>query len=269
MSDRAKKKLPKIATRIEDVGKIKKPRRIALYGRAGSGKTTLACTFPKPLLIDAKDDGTDSVSDVKGLKVLRAENWDDLIDLYWYLEDDENHDFETIIIDTVTMMQDFAIRHVASKKDKKMKGVPGEFGTLTKQDWGEVSSLMKTWIMNFRELPLNIVFIAQERIFNAGDESDDIDGQIAPEVGPRLMPSVASTLNAAVDLLGNCFIREKVTKKRVKGKISEDRVTQYCLRIGPHAYYTTKVRKPKSAEIPRFLVDAEYDDIVEVMKGLT
>ena len=256
-----------IAKKIKPVGKIQKPMRVALYGRAGSGKTTLACSFPKPLLLDVNgEEGTDSVSDVKGLQVLPVQTWEDFEQLYWFLENGD-HDFETVIVDTVTNLQELAIREVASANKKK--DADGGWGTMSKQMWGEVSSMLKTWITNFRNLPdLNVVFLAQERLFNAGDESENDDGQIAPEVGPRMMPSVGSTLNAAVDLVGHCFIREE--HKRVKdknGKVKEVRNTQYCLRIGPHAYYTTKIRKPRDAEVPSFLIDATYDDLVELKNG--
>lgn len=254
-----------LAKRIKPVENIEKPMRVALYGRSGSGKTTLACSFPKPLLLDIGDDGTDSVADIKGLQVLAAEEWDDIEQAYWYLEAGE-HGFETVIIDTCTQMQDFAIQEVLRRKKKKVDN-PGDFGTLTKQEWGEVATMLKTWIMHFRSLPLNVVFIAQERVFNAGEENDTDEGQIAPEVGARVMPSVASTLNAAVDLIGNTFIREVHTKKRVKGKLEEERRTQYCLRVGPHAYYTTKVRKPKGVIVPRFLVNPTYDELVELKLG--
>lgn len=258
-----------IAGKIKPVGKIKKPMRVALYGRAGSGKTTLAASFPKPLLLDVNgEEGTDSVADVKGLQVLPVETWEDFEQLYWYLEDGD-HDFETVIVDTVTNLQELAIKEVAAANKKKAKGDDGGWGTMTKQMWGEVSSMLKTWITNFRNLKgLNVVFLAQERIFNMGDEADNDDNQIAPEVGPRMMPSVGSTLNAAVDLVGHCFIREDHKRKKDKnGKVKEVRSTQYCLRIGPHAYYTTKVRKPRDAEVPSFLIDATYDDLVELKNG--
>jgi hypothetical protein len=255
-----------IEGKIQDVAEIEGHLTMAVYGRSGAGKTTFACSFPDALLIDVNDRGTKSVRDVKGLKVLRVEDWDDLEDIYWYLESGK-HTFKSVIIDTVTMMQEFAIQKVASqKKKKKDDETAGNFGTMTRQEWGEVSSMMKTWIMHFRELEMNVVFLAQERIFNADEESED--QQLAPEVGPRLMPSVGSTLNAAVDILGNAFVRENIKRKKEKnGKTTETRSTQYCMRVGPHALYTTKVRNPKSSVVPRFLIDATYDDIIELVNG--
>ena len=50
---------------------LQKHRTWVFYGRSASGKTTLASTFPgKKLLIDIRDEGTDSILDVKDLDVL-------------------------------------------------------------------------------------------------------------------------------------------------------------------------------------------------------
>jgi hypothetical protein len=183
---------------------------------------------------------------------------------YWFLEAGD-HTFKTVVIDTVTNVQDLAIRHVM-QEHKKDEADAGGWGSMTKAMWGEVSSMLKTWLTNFRNLPMNVVFLAQERVFNAGDDENE-DGQLAPEAGPRLMPSIVSHINAAVDLIGNSFIREKIKRKKVDGKVEEERTVQYCLRIGPHGYYVTKVRKPKDVEIPAFLVDPTYEDILELRNG--
>lgn len=257
----------RIAKRIVDVSTIENPMRVALYGRTGSGKTTIAASFPSPLLVDIKEEqGTASVKDVKGLKVFPADTWDDIEQIYWYLENGE-HPFKTVILDTTTQMQELAIRHVLSKA-KKSDEDAGGFGTMTKQMWGDTATLMKTWLINYRGLGINIVYLAQERIFNAGDDAPE-DNQIAPEVGPRMMPSVGSTLNAAVDYIGQTFIREHILRKRdpKTKKVEENKTVQYCLRVGPHAYYTTKVRSLKKVKIPSFLVDATYDDLVELRNG--
>jgi hypothetical protein len=255
-----------VASRIQDISKIEKPMRVVFYGRAGTGKTTIAASFPAPLLIDFRSEqGTDSVNDVKGLKVIQAEEWDDLEQLYWYLAD-AKHSFKTVIIDTVTQMQELAIKHILSTNKKNTEDA-GNWGSMSKQMWGETASLLKSWIMNYRNLDLNCVFIAQDRVFNAGDEADTEDGQLKPEVGPRLMPSVGSTLNAAVDLIGNTFIREESKRVRKDGKLIEQRKTQYCLRIGPHSVYTTKVRTTKDTKVPAFLVDATYEDLIELKNG--
>jgi hypothetical protein len=169
--------------------------------------------------------------------------------------------FKTVILDTVSMMQDLALSHI-------LEGSNREVGALLhKKDWGEASSLLKTWLMNFRDLKMNVVFIAQDRVSQGEEESEDSDGQILPEVGPRLMPSVASTLNAAVSIIGNTFVQEKIKKiKTEEKKIIERREINYCLRIGPHAYYATKIRKPKAIEVPSYIKDPTYEKLVANLK---
>lgn len=245
-----------ISKRIIPVHKVDDYQKVVLYGRSGSGKTTLACDFPGPkLLLDMNDKGTDSVVDIKQLDVLACQSWVDFEQSYWFLKKNKGK-YKTVIIDTVSMLQDMAIQQVLVDSNRE------EGGMLTKRDWGEASGMMKTWIIYYRDLPMNVIFIAQDRVSNASDE-DDAEGQIMPEVGPRLMPSVASTLNAAVSVIGNTFVREKIAKiKTTDKKIIEKRKIEYCLRIGPHAYYTTKVRKPKSVEVPSFITDPTYKKLV-------
>lgn len=250
-----------IERRIMAVAKVDEGVKAAFYGGSGTGKTTLSCSFPGPaLLLDINDKGSDSVSDVKNLKVLNCETWDDYEQAYWYLKKKPGL-YETVITDTITELQDLALRRVLEDSNRE----PGSL--LTKKDWGEVSSMMKTVITNFRNLDMNVVFNAQDRIFNGGDELDDDDGQIKPEVGPRLMPSVATHLCASVSIVGNTFIREKIRRIKNKDKkIVEEKDMKYCLRIGPHAYYTTKVRKPKAIEVPAFIVDPTYNKLVEILE---
>lgn len=245
-----------ISKRITPVYKVDNFVKAVLYGRSSTGKTTLACDFPGPkLLLDINDKGTDSVTDVKQLDVLACQSWVDFEQIYWFLKKNKDK-YKTVIIDTVSMLQDMAIQQVLSDSNRE------EGSMLTKRDWGEASGMLKTWIIYYRDLPMNVIFIAQDRVSNAGDE-DDTEGQIMPEVGPRLMPSVASTLNAAVSIIGNTFVREKIIKvKTAEKKIVEKRKIEYCLRIGPHAYYTTKVRKPKSVEVPSFITDPTYNKLV-------
>lgn len=252
---------------IKPVAKTDSARTIALYGRAGSGKTTLAASFPKPaLLLDFKDEGTDSVSDVPGLFVKKVEDIDDFDDVYWFVKRNPKK-YKTIILDTMTALQHMVVVDVAgeAKKDRA-----GEWGTMRKQDWGDVARAMRKYITNFRDLAMehgiNIIFIAQERTFNSGEDDPD-DGALSPEVGPALSPATRSHLNAAVGVIGNTFIRVKYVTKEVNGKKKESRRMIYCLRLGPNPVYDTKIRKPKSILVPDYIEDPVYEDIIEVIEG--
>jgi hypothetical protein len=245
-----------------------------LYGPSGSGKTTLAATAPKKLLyLDIKDEGTDSIADVKGVDVYDVGEFADFEEAYWWLE--KNPDvYKTVVIDTCTQLQTMAVQEVMSGKKRKGKFAHkalGDFGTMTRQDWGDVSALLKEWLTNYRdltELGMNVIFIAQHRTFNMG-EDETANDELTPEVGPALSPSVAKHLNASVNVIGNTFIRERKVVKELKGGKKEKKyVIEYCLGVGPSALYIRKVRKPKSVKLPDVIVDPEWDDIVELKKGL-
>jgi phage nucleotide-binding protein len=261
----------------KDIGEVSYHKSFVLYGRSGSGKTTLSSTFPGPILYcNIRDNGTDSIADVKGIRVFEIDDLEDLEDLRMWLRKNRKAiakgKYKTLVLDTMTQLQELYVEQVAANKKKKSKldRKPGEWGSMAKGDWGDVASEMKGLIIELRNLPMNVVFIAQDRTFNFDDDSGSIDDQLVPEIGPRLMPSVASTLNAAVSVIACTFVRRRIIKKKSKEKpfktITKEKI-EYCLRIGPSPIFTTKVRKPKDVEAPEFIVDPTYDDIINVISG--
>ena len=261
------------APRSKPVGEVKRKNSTALYGRSGTGKTTLAATYPKPILyLNILDNGDESISDVEGIDVVDIETSKDLQEQILWLTKKANRDqlkYKTVVLDTMTQLQGILVNEMGTNKKLAGKGKkrPGDFGTLTKQDWGQIAGDLKAVIMDIRNLPVNSVFIAQERVFNAGDEEDDGVDQLAPEVGTKLMPSVNKDLCASVNIIGNTFIRIKVKKTKVKGKTQKEVIKQFCLRLGPNEVYTTKIRKPKGIEAPDFIVDPTFRKIMDIVKG--
>jgi len=243
-----------ILSRIQDIEDVEDYVKQVTYGRSGTGKTTYSATWPKPILhIDIREKGTKSIKKIPGVKTILAMEWDDIEKIYWMLESSK-HEFKTVTLDNVTGLQELAIREAL-----KREGREGE--TPYKNTYGTAASLMKTWLINYRDLPMHVHFIAQDRIMGA-DEEEGGD-QLTPEVGPRVMPSVATILNAAVDIIGQTYLYE-VTKK-IKGEIK--RVVEYRLRLGPHAYYTTKIRVPRGVKVPEYIVDPTFEKVVAVMEG--
>jgi phage nucleotide-binding protein len=228
------------------------------YGKAGTGKTTVASTFPKPLLhLDIREKGTDSIVDVGGIDSVRVDSWDDIEELYWHVV--QGKKYKTVVIDAVTQMQDLAIESVVSKEGREDK-------VMSKRMWGEASGKLKQWILSYRDLVdlgIHVVFLAHDRV---SEGEDGEDGELMPDVGPRVMPSVASVMNAAVSVVGNTMIRE-LQERSANGKITKS--MEYGMRLGPHAYYTTKIRSPKGTPVPIVLSDPTFEKIVSIIRGET
>lgn len=246
-----------------------------LYGRSGTGKTTLASTYPKPILyINIRDNGTDSISDVDDIDVVDVNTSEELKDLLLWCAKQSGRGkliYRTIVLDTMSQLQGILVEELGEKKNlsgKKKRA--GDFGTFTMAEWGVIAGDLKAVIMDVRNLPVESVFICQERVFNIGDEGDDGLDQLDPEVGPKLMPSVKNDLNASVSVIANTFIKVRVTK--VKNPETKKSVTTieklYCLRVGPNEVYTTKIRKPKGIEAPDYIVDPTFRKLKKIMKGI-
>lgn len=269
---REKKKLKKSdeeeLPEMEAVEDVENSNSTVIYGLQGTGKTTLLATWPKPLLLlDFNDKGTDSIKDVKGVFVMRVKTVAQLEAIYWALKKGKLKDlngkrFKTIGFDTATRMQEMFIEDVTGANE------PMSWGTLSRKQFGEVSGGMKKTITDFRDLEdMEVVFLAQQRVFNVDDDDDNDHGDLPPEIGPHMMPSVATHLNASVNTIGQTYKRLKVEKKEVGKKIIKKEKLQFCLFIGPNPVRTTKIRKPKSVVPPAYLINPTYEDLIEALKG--
>lgn len=269
------KNLKNISKKIKSISGSESEAITAIfYGRSATGKTTLAGTFPKVLHLDIREESKKVLKNVSGLKSASIEDWQELQDMFWYLKKG-GHGFKTVVIDTAGQAQMLAVEEVMRKHKKK--GKPGDWGTMSQRMWGEVSTMCKELFLNYRDLKkdgINICFIAHDRIFKAtedeGEDEDDVVSKIAPHVGPALSPSIVSTLNAAVDLIGETFIGEELitVKDKKTGKKKTKKEVEYYLRIGPNSSHITKVRKPKSGnKLPEMIKDPDYKKLTQLLNN--
>lgn len=245
--------------RFVDLLDLDTPTIITLYGRPGTGKTTIACTGPKPLLlIDVKDKGTDSGKredlEPGDITVFELGDFDEIYEVYDYIQDHPER-FKSVAIDHMTALQDFCYQKVMDEegKSKMSQGMYGTAGSYLK----EVINLYK----GLTDLGITPIFNCQDRMESGDGEGED---QLLPEVGPSLMPSVARTLCAASRVIGHTYQFENVEKldgAKVRRNI------EFRLRLGPNPYYITKVTRPVGTPCPMFLVDASYKDIMKIVKG--
>ena len=257
-----KKKTPKptsILDRIKPVTELKTNLVMMVYGRSGTGKTHFGSTFPRPILfIDTNERGTETIAQEEDVYVVRVTEWAEMDELYWGLLDKTTEvKYASIVIDQVSNLQDIGMTEVLRKARK------GRDETFTQRNWGQLSGMLKQWIGDFRDLSddYNLLLIAHERVFEGGDDEDEA---IEPSIGARVIPSVGAFLDGAVDSIGSTFIKERWETEEKE----EVRHVDYCMRIGPHAFYSTKIRRPVSAgPIPELIVNPTFKKIRDLTSG--
>ena len=249
-----------ILDKIQPVTELKTNTVMMVYGRSGTGKTHFGSTFPKPILfIDTNERGTETIAQEEDVDVVRVTEWAEIDELYWALLNKETPvAYKSIVVDQVSNLQDIGMAEVLRK------GRKGRDETFTQRNWGQLSGMLKQFISDFRDLSdhYNLLLIAHERINEAGGE--DEEESIEPSIGARVMPSVSSFLDGAVDAIGSTFIKERWETEDKE----EVRHVDYCMRIGPHAYYSTKIRRPVSAgPIPELLVNPTFKKVKDLTLG--
>jgi hypothetical protein len=237
--------------------------KMCLYGRGKTGKTSAACTFPKPLLVIGTENGTKSVKKVKGVKffpLLESSEIDELAEAI-------PGEYASVVLDTAGGLQDMIMKEILGLDD-----IPVEksWGMAVREQWQSCGVQTKERLRRLLDLAdkhgTHVVIIAHERNFNDEGGSD----LLFPTVGAALTPSTAGWLNGACDYLCQTFLREQTVKKDVKvaGKkgatmLRKTGKVEYCLRVGPHPVYMTGFRRSHSEDetMPDVLVDPDYDKI--------
>ncbi|GAF76247.1 unnamed protein product, partial [marine sediment metagenome] len=183
-----------------------------IYGASGSGKTTfggsaIAKDNSKVLFLSAEK-GLMSIKDKKP-KYVEIKSMSDLIEAYTYLNI-EDHKFETVVIDSIT-----EISNILKLEIEKREG-----HTMQLQNWGEIKNKLIGVFRDFRDLPMNVIFLSQEAYITDEDKIRKIvpslDGKGATTAIPRYCDTVGYI---KVDIKGN---REIFTDHNIK-YVTKDR----------------------------------------------
>lgn len=249
--------------------------KVSLYGEPKVGKTRLAATFPKPMLIIGTEDGTASIVGTKGVEFVFLESTSEIFDL---IEGPiKAGKYKTIVLDHATKLREMRIDELWASKnmtvperkpflyaDKEWKGV-----------WTQCSQDLRTILGELLDLPrimeLNIVVISQEGKLNYEDAGSSSD-LVKPSIGSALGKTVADWLSAECDFNGQCLIRQETVEKTatVAGATTTTRIKtgkkEFCLRVVRDEIYNAGFRVPIGKELKsEFLVDPTYDKIVKLI----
>lgn len=177
------------------MGLIKKPSELTIpqtikmmiYGQAGMGKTTLALSAPRPLMLDF-DGGIHRANFGHQCDAVQVRNWKEVLDVL-----KENlSEYDTIIVDTVGKMLDFIITHICPVGNPRI------------QDWGKINQEFASFNRSVSALNKNVIYVAHRDLRKEGD-----DNVFVPALREKSYTSIVTEL----DLLG--YVEAKGTARTI------------------------------------------------------
>lgn len=225
-------KIKLVSKRIVSVKEAEPHIKALLFGQNKQGKTRVGATAPKPLLVvDINEKGTKSIRTYKDVDVFPAKTWEDITFIYWFLRDSpKGRKYKSVMVDTATGMQNVCMRHVLKEALDRDPNRPPK--TPSQREWGTMAEYMTPLILNFRNLPMNVIFCAQRR--NDKDRNDED----APDFWvPDLSPKPRGQLTAAVDVMG--YVYQKAIRGVDKKKKKEKPKYETRMIVGPSEKHLT------------------------------
>lgn len=193
--------------------------KILAFAKNKKGKTVFGCSAgPKTFLVDIDEEGSRSAHG-SGATVFEASSFDEAVWAYWYLKEG-NHDHKVVTIDNLTTLHKAALRKVMGQAEER--DPTREVGTASQREWGRANNLFNSLITDFRNLPMHVIFLAQERVIVDDDEDEPNFHTVDLPGGAR------GTALGCVGIIGRLYL-EEVKKGKWEGRML----------VGPHDEYDT------------------------------
>jgi hypothetical protein len=238
--------------------------RFLFYSRNKKGKTTLAKSASARTLILDPEQGTSEMK-ASNPHVWPIDRWEDTDEAYQFLRhvnkcpfkgcpQGQDHPFDWCAPDGLTKMNNMALKYVMKiQEERSLDRIPG---MVQQRDYGKSGELMKDLLVNFHNLPLGVIFTAQERQMEAFDseEDEDYEDNSAWYV-PDLPKGVRGAANAIVDVIGRLYVVKLDTDPPKK---------QRRLWLGESAMYDTGYRS--DFVLPDTIPNPTIPKLVQLMR---
>ncbi len=274
--------------------------KMLVYGTNGVGKSTLACDFPKPLLLLALEPGLTggarSVRKVPGVKYLhlkpdrvqkRDGSWEttESITAKLFRLADElkaSNPFATVVVDSVTSLQEIVLQEILG-----LDTLPAQlnFGTISGDSYRTRAERTKEALRPWVDLPCHTVFIGKEKDHNPPKEErvNEKTGKVQPDMRARFIRGLqqesfvtvdlgggtASWLQDGCDYIGRLYFDREMLRQRVGATeiVSETGKFIRCLRIGYHPNFAARFRSDTPAELPEAIEQPTWLKIQAAIQG--
>jgi hypothetical protein len=248
------------AQKMQRPAEVKRMPRFLFYSRNKKGKSSLCLSVgvDNILMIDPEK-GTDEMKK-KNPHVWPVHQWEDVDDAYEFLRHinlctrcPTPHPFRWAGVDGLTKMANMSLKYVMKLEDEKSLTRTPNF--VQKNDYGKSGELVKDLLIKFHNLPLGIVFTAQERQVEAFDSEEDEEFEGIPSAYvPDLPKGARSAAGSIVDVVGRLY----VVKNADTGK------KERRLWVGDSARYETGYRS--DFVLPDYIANPTIPKLVTLMR---
>lgn len=273
--------------------------KMLLYGPSGTGKTHLAGTFEKPLLHlsleKTPSGGARTIRRFPGVTCLRpgAPTFDAPIVAADFVAEMEQlaaelaakNPFRTVVIDHVTVFQDYVLEKIVGKPLPEQIG----FGTVSGDHYRDRAEAVKQMLRPWVDMRCHTVFIGKEKDHNPPrqDKVNERTGRVQPDMRPRFVRGLQQESCVTVNLGGGaadwlmdaceyaCRLYFDREVKAVRTVVNEQEVTDWqetgefvrALRVTYHPNFYARFRSDAPEKMPEALVRPTWDRIKAVIEG--
>ncbi len=240
-----------------------------LFGESGSGKTTIACSFPKPLLLirpEEVEDGSQSVRTVKGVSVSpHITDPDQILDIC----DGQarTNRYKTIVLDGLTAMQDLVV-----KKHMGLQDVPVQntWGMVPQTDWNWIGITVKDFVralLRLNKMGTHVVLVCGEKMFKIKGEEES-GGISVPKIMAALTPSATAFIHHTVNYSIHTFKRLKTIETDTGTKVTNKK--EFGVHVDENITYATKFRIDRglSVKLPEIIINPTFEHFDKLINGI-
>lgn len=244
-------------------GKIKKAKKVVIYGPEGIGKSTFASRFPDPVFIDTEG----STNDMDVARLPRPTSWIMLLEELQYVEKNPGV-CKTLVIDTIDWAEQLCVEHICAKHNKS--GIE-DFGygngyVYTKEEFGRFLNKLTDVI----EAGVNVVLTAhaQLRKFEQPDEMGAYD-RWELKLGKKTQSQTSPLVKEWADMLLFCNYKTYSIAVDDKGKKHKAQGGKRVMYTCHHPCWDAKNRYslPEECELDYSVVAGIIDQTAKIISG--
>lgn len=188
---------------------------LLIYADSGVGKTVFCGSDEDVLFIAPEDNGTLSAKRFGSTaKKWKIHGWQDIVDAYDWLADQDPIPFNWVILDSLTEMQQMCMRHILDEAVQMNPGRDPDIPQL--QDWQPYYIRVERLVKAFNSLPVNVIYTALQQ----DEENEDGEKVVLPMMqgkGTQYAKKVASWMTS--------FGHMRVQRKKIG--VDDDGNAQY------------------------------------------